>query len=334
MGSQGSNVAVVGATGAVGAVLLRILEERKFPVGWLRPLASRRSAGSRVSFRGKPLTVEALGEGAFDGAQLVFFAATGALSKRWAPEAVAAGAVVIDKSSSWRMDPSVPLVVPEINAAALSEHAGIVASPNCTTTGVVMALEPLRRAAGLRRVVITTLQAVSGAGQAGADELNAQLVATARGDAPVARAFAAPVAHNVLPLCEDLLPDGGSSEERKLRDETRKILGEPELAVTATCVRVPVPVGHSASVWMETQRPLSPEDARRALAAFPGVRCFGDDDALPTPQGVAGRDEVRVGRVRADPEGLWLWQVADNLRKGAATNAVQIAEALRARKLL
>lgn len=331
------NVAIAGATGAVGSVLLEILEERKFPVGWLRPLASRRSEARRVRFRGESLTVQPLASGAFDGADLVFFAATGELSKRWAPEAVAAGAVVVDKSGSWRMDPSVPLVVPEINAAALDGHRGIVASPNCTTTGIVMALEPLRRAAGLARVVITTLQAASGAGQAGADELAQQLAASARGERPIPSVFAAPLAHNVVPLCDQLLPEqgGSSSEECKLRDETRKILGQPELPVTATCVRVPVAVGHSASVWIETLRPLEPEAARRALAAFPGVRCFTDSDPLPTPQGVAGCDEVWVARVRADSDGgLWLWQVSDNLRKGAATNAVQIAEALRARGLL
>jgi aspartate-semialdehyde dehydrogenase len=334
VGAQHWNVAVVGATGAVGQVLLRILEERKFPVGWLRPLASRRSAGSRVSFRGESLPVETLARGAFAGADLVFFAATGTLSQRWAPEAVAAGARVVDKSSCWRMDPSVPLVVPEINAGALERHAGIIASPNCTTAGVVMALEPLRRVAGLRRVVITTLQAVSGAGQAGTDELAEQLVASARGEVVAPRTFAAPIAHNVVPLCDDLGPDGSRGEERKLRDESRKILAEPDLALSATCLRVPVPVGHGASVWLQTEGPLSVAEARRALDDFPGVRCISDQEPLPTPQTVAGRDEVQVGRLRADPDGrgLWLWQVADNLRKGAATNAVQIAEALWVRR--
>jgi aspartate-semialdehyde dehydrogenase len=330
------NVAVVGATGAVGRVLLELLAQRRLPIGRVRALASSRSAGSRVTFRGEPLAVEPLAAGSFAGARLVFFAATGELSRRWAPEAVAAGALVIDKSSCWRMEPDVPLVVPEINAAALDGHRGIVASPNCTTTGLVMALEPLRRVAGLRRVVVTTLQAVSGAGQPGADELARQLIATAAGDTPVARVFAAPIAHNVVPLCDALQPDGSTGEEHKLRDETRKILGLPDLPVTATCLRVPVPVGHAASVWLETERPLSAAAARRALAAFPGVRCHDDDGPLPTPQAIAGRDEVAVGRVRADPVcgGLWLWQVGDNLRKGAASNAVQIAEVLVERALL
>lgn len=330
------NVAVVGATGAVGGVLLEVLAERKLPVGWLRPLASERSAGSLVRFRGESLAVRPLERGAFEGVDLVFFAATGELSRRWAPEAVAAGAVVIDKSSTWRMDPQVPLVVPEINARDLDAHRGIVASPNCTTTGVVMALEPLRRAAGLGRVLITTLQAVSGAGQAGADELSEQLIATAAGRAAEPRVFAAPIAHNAVPLCDALGPGGESGEERKLRDETRKIFGLPELPVSATCVRVPVPVGHAASIWLETQRPIALAEARRALADFPGVRCLGDDEPLPTPQTVAGRDEVQVGRLRRDVGvgGLWLWQVGDNLRKGAATNAVQIAEALVERGLV
>ncbi|MEM7412243.1 MAG: aspartate-semialdehyde dehydrogenase [Myxococcota bacterium] len=328
-------VAVVGATGAVGEVLLDILAKRDFPIGELRPLASGRSAGSKVAFRGEQVEVAEAKPEAFEGADLVFFAATGGLSKTLAPEAAKRGAIAIDKSSTWRMDPTVPLVVPEINADALDGHQGIVSCPNCTTIGFVMALEPLRRAAGLKEVVVTTLQAVSGAGRDGIDELEAQQAALAGGGTPEASIFAAPIANNVVPLCENFRDDAFSTEEVKLLFETRKILSEPDLSVTMTCVRVPVPVGHAASVLVETEHVLAPEAARAALAEFPGVEVVDDPDArvFPTPADVVGRDEVLVGRVRKDLESdrLWLWQVSDNLRKGAATNAVQIAEALRLR---
>ena len=338
MSSNGQRiVAIVGATGAVGEVLLQVLTERRFPVGELRPLASERSAGTTVRFGGRDVPVELARPEAFDGADFVFFAATGTLSKDLAPEAARRGAVAIDKSSTWRMDPTVPLVVPEINPDALANHRGIVSCPNCTTIGFVMALEPLRRAAGLRSVVVTTLQAVSGAGKPGLDELDAQIAATGRGEAAVAKTFAAPIAYNVVPLCETFRDDGYSTEEVKLLFETRKIMRLPELDVTMTCVRVPVPVGHAATMLVDTERPLSPEDARRALAQFPGVRVVDDpaSNDFPTPADVAGRDEVLVGRVRKDLRSnrLWLWQVSDNLRKGAATNAVQIAEEMMQRGL-
>lgn len=323
-------IAIVGATGAVGEVLLQVLEERNFPVGELRPLASERSAGTTVRFDGRDVPVELARPEAFDGADFVFFAATGNLSKELAPEAARRGAVAIDKSGTWRMHDSVPLVVPEVNPQALRDHQGIVSCPNCTTIGFVMALEPIRRAAGLRSVVVTTLQAVSGAGKPGVDELDAQLAAVSRGEAPQAKTFAAPIAYNVVPLCETFRDDGYSTEEVKLLHETRKIMGLPALDVTMTCVRVPVPVGHSATVLIDTERPLSPAAAREALAAFPGVRVLDDPahNAFPTPFDVAGHDEVVVGRIRKDlnSDRLWLWEVSDNLRKGAATNAVQIAE--------
>jgi aspartate-semialdehyde dehydrogenase len=332
------DLAIVGVTGAVGAALLEVIEERGLPVRRLRALASERSAGGSVQFRGRVERVERAGPDAFEGADVVLFAATGSLSQTLAPEAVRRGATVVDKSSTWRMEPAVPLVVPEVNAQALDAHCGLIANPNCTTTGVVMALEPLRRVAGLRRVVVTTFQAVSGAGQAGSDELSSQLRATAQGAAPVARVFAAPIAHNVVPLCETLEADGYTSEERKLLHETRKILGLPELPVSMTCTRVPVPVGHAASLLVETETPLAPEAAREALAKFDGVEVVDGIDPVrfPTPRDVAGRDEILVGRVRRDlsSDALWLWQVGDNLRKGAATNAVQIVEALRARRRL
>ncbi|MGD9762504.1 MAG: aspartate-semialdehyde dehydrogenase [Candidatus Binatia bacterium] len=325
-------IAIVGATGAVGEVLLDVLEAREFPVGELRPLASERSAGTTVRFHGSALPVELARPEAFDGADFVFFAASGILSKELAPEAARRGAIAIDKSSTWRMESSVPLVVPEVNPHALKRHQGIISCPNCTTIGFVMALEPIRRAAGLKSVVVTTMQAVSGAGKPGIDELDAQVAAAARGEAPVAQTFAAPIAFNVVPLCETFRDDGYSTEEVKLLFETRKIMGMPALDVSMTCVRVPVPVGHSATLLIETERALSPDAARAALGGFPGVRVLDDPahNGFPTPSDVAGSDEVVVGRVRKDlvSDRLWLWEVSDNLRKGAATNAVQIAEEL------
>lgn len=341
--SRDLNVAIVGATGAVGQVLLGIFEERKFPIARLLPLASSRSAGTTIQFCGESLTVEEARPEAFEGIDLVFFAATGSLSKKLAPEATARGAIVIDKSSTWRMDERVPLVVPEINPEALDSHQGIIACPNCTTIGIVMALEPLRRAAGLKHVAITTLQATSGAGKPGIDEQAAQQEAVARGEEPVAKVFAAPIYNNAVPLCDVFCgEDGYSTEEMKLLEETRKIMGPThsggDLAVSATCVRIPVPVGHSSTLLVETERPLTPKDARAALDAFPGVTVVDDtsNNLFPTPYGVAGTDEVLVGRIRRDlcSDRLALWQVSDNLRKGAATNAVQIAETLRARGLV
>ena len=324
-------VAVVGATGAVGEVVLTLLAERRFPVGELRALASGRSAGSRVRFAGRDVEVREARPESFDGVDFAFFAATGTLSKELAPEVAKRGGVAIDKSSTWRLDPNVPLVVPEINADALEKQRGIVACPNCTTIGFVMALEPIRRAAGLRSVVVTTLQAVSGTGKPGLDELERQLGETARGKSPTTSTYPTPIAHNVLPLCESFRDDGYSTEEVKLLFETRKVMGLADaVQVAMTCVRVPVPVGHSAAMLVETERALSPEEARRALAEFPGVALMDDpaQNVFPTPRDVAGRDEVLVGRVRKDlgSEKLWLWQVSDNLRKGAATNAIQIAE--------
>jgi aspartate-semialdehyde dehydrogenase len=332
------SVAVVGATGAVGEILLRVLAERRFPISRLRVLASDRSAGTTVRFQGEALAVEPVRPQLFEGIDLVFFAATGSLSKELAPEAQRRGAVVIDKSSTWRMDPTVPLVVPEVNPDAAMKHRGILAGPNCTTIGFVMALEPLRRAAGLRSVVVTTLQAASGAGRDGMDELSRQTVDLANGEEPVAKVFPRTLAGNVLPLCESFREDGYSTEEMKLVLETRKILDLSDLPLSVTCVRVPVAVGHSAALLVETEQPLPPTAARAALAAFPGVRVVDDpsSNVFPTPKDVAGRDEVLVGRIRRDlgSDRLWLWEVSDNLRKGAATNAVQTAELLLARGLI
>ena len=335
---QGLRVGVVGATGAVGEVLLRVLAQRNFPVAELRPLASERSAGTSIKFNGKDIEVGEAKPQAFDGLDVVFFAATGSLSKTLAPEVAKRGGIAIDKSSTWRMDDSVPLVVPEVNPDAVDDHKGIIACPNCTTIGAVMALEPIHRAVGLQSVVITTLQAVSGAGKPGIEELEQQQRALATAQAPTHKIFAATIANNAVPACDNFGDDGFTGEETKLLLETRKIMRLPQLEVSVTCVRVPVPVGHSATMLLGTRESITVADARAALDAFPGVEVVDDvaNNIFPTARDVEGRDEVLVGRIRKDKmsDRLWLWQVSDNLRKGAATNAVQIAELLIARGLL
>jgi aspartate-semialdehyde dehydrogenase len=308
-------------------------------VSELLPLASGRSAGQTVRFRGEDVRVREATPDAFAGVDFVFFAATGELSKTLAPEAVRRGAVVIDKSNTWRMDPRVPLVVPEINPEAVDAHEGILSCPNCTTIGFVMALEPVRRLAGVRTVTVTTLQAVSGTGKDAVEEFTAQAQAAASGSEPPApKIYSRPIYNNVLPLCERFRDDGYSTEEIKLLDETRKILSAPDIDVAMTCVRVPVPVGHSCTALVETERPISPEEARAALAAFPGVRVMDDtaSNVFPTPLDAVGGDDVLVGRIRRDltSDRLWFWAVVDNLRKGAATNAVQIAETMIARDVV
>ncbi len=336
--TRGRTVAIVGATGAVGEVLLRVLEERAFPVGELRPLASERSVGTTVTFKGKTYPVELVRPEAFDGCDFVFFAATGALSKTLAPEVVKRGGIAIDKSGTWRMHEGVPLVVPEVNGAAVEKHQGIIANPNCTTTPPVMALAALRPLAKLKRVVITTLQSASGAGLPGVEELEAQQRAlVANQPLPAPKAFAAPIANNVVPLCETFTDNGYSTEEMKLHNEIKKILDDPSIEVAVTCIRVPVPVGHSSTVLLESEPAITPEAARAAIERFPGIIVRDDPshNVFPTPADSAGRDEVFVGRIRKDLETnqLWLWTVGDNLRKGAATNAVQIAEELMRRGL-
>jgi aspartate-semialdehyde dehydrogenase len=295
------NVAIVGATGAVGEVLLEVLAERRFPVGELRPLASERSAGTTVRFNGADVPVELARPAALDGADFVFFAATGTLSRDLAPEAARRGAVAIDKSSTWRMDPKVPLVVPEVNPQALERHEGIVSCPNCTTIGFVMALEPIRRAAGLRSVVVTTLQAVSGAGKPGIDELEQQMAAAARGERVAPRTFASPIAYNVVPLCETFRDDGYSTEEAKLLFETRKVMDLPDLDVSMTCVRVPVPVGHSASMLIETNARSRRKSASRA-GRLPGRRRDGRSGEQRVPD-TARRGRTRRGAGRPHPQG-------------------------------
>ena len=318
-------IALLGATGAVGRTMLQVLAERGVEVDELRPLASERSRGQEVEFAGRSWTVDVPAPGAFRGCDVALFSAGGPRSREWAPIAASEGAVVIDNSSAWRMDADVPLVVPEVNAAAaLTRPRGIIANPNCSTIQLVVALEAIRRVAGLRRVVATTLQSVSGAGQGGIDALHAEREGRTSADSP----FPAPIDRNVVPRIGPFGADGFTEEETKVRNESRKILGLPDLVIAATCVRVPVEIGHSISATVETERPLEARGAEEALRSMPGVRVL-EGDSLPLPLDAAGRDEVLVGRVRQDPDServLHIWIVADNLRKGAATNAVQIAE--------
>lgn len=322
------HVALLGATGAVGRTMLRVLAERRLPVERLTLLASERSAGQEVRWGGRGWTVQVPGPGSFRGVDVALFSAGGERSAEWAPRAVDEGAIVVDNSSAWRMDPEVPLVVPEVNGAAARERPkGIIANPNCSTIQLVVALEAIRGAAGLARVAATTYQSVSGAGETGRDTLRAEL----EGNAPESSPFSRPIAGNVIPRIGDFDAEGWTGEERKMIAETRKILSLPELPVSATCVRVPVDVGHAVQVLVETERELSAAEAREALSGFPGVVAAADAGDFATPLSAAGHDEVFVGRVRRDlhlPRTLHLWVVADNLRKGAATNAVQIVQEL------
>ena len=331
------HVAVLGATGAVGRTMLEVLAERNLSVDRLTLLASPRSAGTVVSWGGREHTVELARPGAFRGVDVALFSAGGARSKEWAPRAAEEGAIVVDNSSAWRMDPQVPLVVPEVNAAAARERPlGIIANPNCSTIQMVVALAALHKAAGLKRVVATTFQSVSGAGETGRAflerELSGEGLKLVQAGAPVEGSpFSRRIAGNVVPQIGPFDDEGWTEEERKMVNETRKILALPALPVAATCVRVPVEVGHSVQVMVETERELSAEGAARALKLYPGILMAGGHDSFPTPREVAGRDAVFVGRVRRDPfleRTLHLWVVADNLRKGAATNAVQIVEGL------
>ena len=327
------HVAVAGATGAVGEEILTLLEKRSFPVASLRLLASSRSAGTRLRFRGEELPVQELTETSFRGIDLAFFSCGGDRSLRFAPAARDAGAVVIDNSSAYRMDPTVPLVVPEINADAAFAHRGILAVPNCTTIVFLMAAAPLHREARLRRAVVASYQAASGAGRAAMLEYDAQVRATAAGEPLVRKVLPRVLAGNVVPQVDVLLPDGGTKEERKLDLETRKILGDDGVRVAATCVRVPVRRAHSVAAALEFERPLTPARARELLAAAPGIVVVDalDPPDYPVPLDVSGRLEVFVGRIRGDPTregGILLWSVGDQLLKGAAWNALQMAELL------
>lgn len=327
------NVAVVGATGAVGSTMLRVLEERGFPVSELRPLASARSAGSTVEFLGRDIAVRELSTTSFEGIDVALFSAGGPRSRQFAPSAVEAGAVVIDNSSAYRMDPDVPLVVPEVNETAIRDHQGIIANPNCVAAPLVVVLKPIADAVGLERVIISSYQAVSGTGVAAVAELRQQAEGFLAGDEPAPEVYPHPIAFNVLPHIDVFDETGYTGEERKVIAETQKMLGMPSLAVSATCVRVPVMNSHSASIQIETTEPITADQARALLMVAPGVVLRDEPSATvyPLPRDATGRDEVLVGRIRKDlshPQGLALWFSSDNLRKGAATNAVQIAESL------
>lgn len=313
---------VVGASGLVGETLLAVLEARRFAANRLALVASRRSSGRTVPYLGHELVIEALDEFRFQPGDVAFFAATGDLSRSEAPKVLEAGGRVIDKSSTFRADPDVPLVVPAVNGRLLDGGPRLVASPNCSTIGVVHALEPLHRLAGLKAVTITTLQAASGVGRDALDALEAERAGRLGGPSP----FAARLADNVVPLCGELDEAGYATEERKLAHELRRIMELPELAVEATCIRVPVTVGHTASLRVRLERDVSLSEVRDALASFEEVVVT---DRCPTPMAVAGSDQVHVGRLRRAANGDWLLvQTADNLRRGAATNALDCAERL------
>jgi aspartate-semialdehyde dehydrogenase len=333
--SRNYKVAVVGATGAVGRQMVASLEERRFPVAELKLLASERSIGRSVSFRGQEMPVDVLSKDSFAGVEVALFSAGGAISLEYAPVAAQAGAVVVDNSSAWRMDPLVPLVVPEVNPQdiALYKNKGIIANPNCSTIQLVVALKPLHDAAGIKRVVVSTYQAVSGTGQKAVEELAAQVRALLSNQEVVKKVYPHRIAFNILPHIDVFLENGYTKEEMKMVDETKKILGDDSIQVTATTVRVPVFYGHSEAVNIETERKLTPEEARESLRRAPGVKVVDDPAKFkyPMPLDAAGQDLTLVGRIREDfsiKHGLNFWVVADNLRKGAATNAVQIAEIL------
>ncbi len=326
-------VAVVGATGAVGRIILDLLEERKFQTKRFRFLASARSAGGTVTFRGEQHPVEELTPESFAGVDLVIASTPDETARDFLPHAIAAGAKVIDESGYWRMKPDVALVIPEINPEAALNAKGIIASPNCSTTQMVMALKPLHDAAKVKRVIVSTYQAVSGAGRAGTEDLVRGSRAHLTGESYAYTTFAHPIAFNAIPQIGSLKENGYTSEEMKMVYETRKILGDESIAISAACVRIPVADCHSEMIWVETERPVSPEEARELFEKFPGVAVRDDlaNGIYPLPSACKGCDEVFIGRIRRDlshPNGLTFWCVSDNLRKGAATNAVQIAELL------
>ncbi len=336
--SEGYRVAVVGATGQVGTLMLKLLRERAFPASEIVPFASERSIGRELE---GGLIVQGLSEESIQGFDLALFSAGGSTSGEWAPRFAQAGAVVVDNSSYWRMDDEVPLVVSEVNPETLDSHRGIIANPNCSTMQMVVALKPIHEAAGIERLVISTYQAVSGTGKKAVDELLDQSHALLheREIEPPA-SYAHQIAFNALPHAGSFAPgDDHTDEERKLINETRKILGDPSIKISATCVRVPVVNGHSEAVNVQTREELSPDQARELLRAAPGVQVLDDPEASLYPLAIeaTGKDEVFVGRIRRDPgheHALDLWIVADNLRKGAATNAVQLAELLHERGLV
>ena len=332
-------IALIGATGAVGQVFLSILEERNFPASDIRLCASERSVGKEIKVRGEKLIVEEPTPQLLSEVDFVFISASGSVSRQMAPLAVDQGAIVIDKSSAFRMDPNVPLVVPEINPGDLHDHHGIIASPNCTTTPMVMALKPLNEANPAKRIVAASYQSVTGTGASAGEELLAQSRDVLDGKNASMDVYPHQIAFNVLPHVEEFLENGYTTEEMKMQNETRKILHAPDLKVSTTCVRVPVMVSHAEAINVEFTDPISPGEVREILSTMPGVRVVDDPQAnvYPMPVQSEGEDDVFVGRIRKDislDNGIAMWLTCDNLRKGAALNAIQIAEEMLARNLL
>lgn len=339
MGDKSFRVAVVGATGAVGNLMVQVLEERAFPVAELKLLASARSVGRTLQFKGHSVAVEELREDSFEGIEVALFSAGGSVSRKFGPIAAEAGCIVIDNSSAFRMDPEVPLIVPEVNPEAVIPRPGIIANPNCSTIQMVVALKPIQDAVGIRRIVVTTFQAVSGTGKRAIEELRQQVAQLSEGRPVTREIYPHQIAFNCFPHIGAFLDNGFTEEEMKMVNETRKIFNDPDIAVCATTVRIPVFYGHSESVNIETRRPISVAEVRDLLRKAEGVLVVDDPDhaGYPLPIHAAGKDETFVGRIRQDPSvenGLAMWVVADNIRKGAATNAVQIAELLLARNMI
>ncbi len=339
MGEREFIVGVVGATGAVGREMLKILEQRNFPATRVRALASSRSAGKRLSFRGEEIVVEELREDSFKGMRLALFSAGGGVSKEFAPVAAKYGCVVVDNSSAWRMDPKVPLVVPEVNPEDLEGHKNIIANPNCSTIQMVVPLKPIHDVAKIKRIVVSTYQAVSGTGQKAIEELEKQVRDLFNMRETEARVYPYQIAFNCLPHIDVFLENDYTREEMKMVNETKKIMGDNSIRVSATTVRVPVFYGHSESVNIETEKKISAKEVRALLSQAPGVKVLDNpgEKIYPMPIFAAGEDDVFVGRIRDDDtieNGINMWIVADNIRKGAALNTVQIAEELIKRKLL
>jgi len=330
---KNQNVAIVGATGVVGQELLKILEERNFPIENLRLLASAKSKGITFFFKGADITVETLTAESFKDIDIALFSAGGSISKEFAPIAVKSGAVVIDNTSHFRMDKDVPLVVPEVNAHAIQNHNGIIANPNCSTAQMVVALNPIHKAAKIKRIVVATYQSVSGSGKEAMAELEKQSRLNLNGSDLTPEHFPHPIAFNVIPQIDVFEENGYTKEEIKMVNETKKILEDDTIAITATAVRVPVFIGHSEAINIQTQKKLTVKEVKALLSNQPGIELMDDpqNNIYPTPKQTSGQDPVFIGRIREDishPSAIDLWCVSDNLRKGAALNAIQIAESL------
>jgi aspartate-semialdehyde dehydrogenase len=331
--SKKVNVAVMGATGAVGTCFLNILEERKFPINNLKLLASARSAGKSLKFAGKSYPVEVLTHDSFKGVDIVLASAGASRSLEFLPSAVKAGAVCVDNSSAFRMDKDVPLVVPEVNPEMIKKHKGIIANPNCSTIQMVVALWPIHKAAKIKRIVVTTFQSVSGAGQSKINELEAQVKELVAGKMPTVKEFAHQIAFNLIPQIDVFCDNKYTKEEMKMVNETQKIMGDVSIKVNATCIRVPVYYAHSESINIETERHITADEVRKLMAKAPGVKLIDNPEKkeYPMPIDAEGQDDTLVGRIRQDESianGITMWIAADNIRKGAALNAIQIAEEL------